>query len=250
MVFRSIVGELLEVMRQLSYVYERSRIMDSDSITTPVKGKNFILYSLNRCFPSIEYYSKLKEMSHLRDSVKYWIDHFTENYGEPPQQEKLIDLSEDDAKKIMEDSEKWRNTIITFFKAGSTELIKEESIKDLFPKKKYSKLDKNVKIDLNQGITCILHKQPTPAAMILFRAAEGMVRVYYKNLMGKSPSKLDWWTIIGQLEKTNKLKHSVIGYLHYIRDKRNEAQHPEKHFTQKESEAILLKIRDLIDEIV
>jgi len=45
------------------------------------------------------------------------------------------------------------------------------------------------------------------------------------------------------------LKASHIGYLTYLKDKRNEGQHPDKRFQQEESERILLHVKELVLEL-
>jgi hypothetical protein len=40
-----------------------------------------------------------------------------------------------------------------------------------------------------------------------------------------------------------------LDYLKYLKDVRNEAQHPDKRFAQEESEQLFLKVKKLIEEI-
>lgn len=85
--------------------------------------------------------------------------------------------------------------------------------------------------------------------MICFRAAENIVRRYYTKLTEKSAAGKSWGGILNDLEQDQQLKPSLLGYLRYLKDKRNEAEHPDKRFTQEESERIFLQIKGLLDEI-
>jgi ribosomal protein S17E len=85
--------------------------------------------------------------------------------------------------------------------------------------------------------------------MVSFRVAENIVRKYYSKLTGKSAVGKSWAEILNELEQSKQLKQSLLGYLRYLKDKRNEAEHPDKRFTQEESERIFLQIKGLLDEI-
>jgi hypothetical protein len=41
----------------------------------------------------------------------------------------------------------------------------------------------------------------------------------------------------------------ILGYLRYLKEKRNEAEHPGKRFTQEESEKIFIHIKELLEEL-
>ncbi len=79
--------------------------------------------------------------------------------------------------------------------------------------------------------------------------AEHEVRYLYKRLIGKDASSKSWGDLLEELEKTGKLDRPLLGYLDYLRDKRNEAEHPDKRFAQEESERILLQIKGLLAEV-
>jgi ribosomal protein S17E len=85
--------------------------------------------------------------------------------------------------------------------------------------------------------------------MISLRAAESIVRKYYKKITGNDPINKNWGDILKELEESKKVKSSILGYLKYLKEKRNEAQHPDKRFTQEESEQLLIKIKDLLEEL-
>jgi hypothetical protein len=52
-----------------------------------------------------------------------------------------------------------------------------------------------------------------------------------------------------KLEQNKKVKPSIIGYLRYLKEKRDEAQHPDKRFDQEDSERIFLHIKELLKEL-
>jgi len=130
-----------------------------------------------------------------------------------------------------------------------TTLIKEEAIEQIREYFKKSNIDELTKQDINDALDCILHLLPTPAAMISLRVAENIVRKYYKKITGNDPTNKNWGEILKELEESKKVKSSILGYLKYLKEKRNEVQHPDKRFTQEESEGLLLKIKDLLEEL-
>jgi len=132
---------------------------------------------------------------------------------------------------------------------SGTALIKEESIDAILPDDLLSRLDEMTRNDLKDALTCILLLIPTPAVMICFRATENILRRYYSKLTGKSASSKSWAELLKELEQSQQLKPPLLGYLRYLKDKRNEAEHPDKRFSQEESERIFLQIKGLLDEI-
>src|SRR5260370_30678811 len=120
--------------------------------------------------------------------------------------------------------------------------ISEEAITKGFNPKYMETLDPLMRDDLADGASCILHLLPTPAAMILLRVAENVARKHSEKLSGKTVKKGSWGQILDGLGKIEGVKKSTLGYLHYLRDKRNEAQHPDKRFSQEEAETIFIQV--------
>ena len=130
-----------------------------------------------------------------------------------------------------------------------TVLIKEEVLEEIFPDSLTSKLDPVAKADLDDGLGAIFVLLPTPAALILLRVAENLVRMYYTKTTGKDSQETSLSEIIGELRNSAKAGSAFVGYLDYTREMRNEAQRPDKRFTQEESERILLNVKGLLEEM-
>jgi hypothetical protein len=107
--------------------------------------------------------------------------------------------------------------------------------------------------DLSDSLLCALYSLPTPSVMLSLRAVEGMLRYAHNKLSNKPLSKEGWDQL--QNEISSELKDRGIpleeldGYLSYIRTKRNEAEHPNKRFTQKDAEDMLIHAKYAIAEI-
>lgn len=112
-----------------------------------------------------------------------------------------------------------------------------------------NKLSPVAKSDLEDAIKCIIYGIATPAAMVSLRASEDAVRKYYEFKTGKSAGVLGWKDILNQLLQRIDVNKTLMGHLDYIREKRNEAEHPEKLFSQKEAENTFLEVINAMGEI-
>jgi hypothetical protein len=126
--------------------------------------------------------------------------------------------------------------------------LSEDSPSKLFPNELVTKCGPKDFKDILDGAWCIVYGYSTPAAMILFRAAERESRKYYARVTGKSaPAK--WYDLIEDMKKNKSAPSTVTSYMDFIRLKRNEAEHPDKRYTQEESEGILQQLSFLLKEI-
>lgn len=241
---------LMGLIKDLSYIYERCRATTLyPNQYTQVKGKNLILEALKRHLPLLECladtYSDLNQVS---SSAKEWVIYLDKKYPEQPQGifgRATMNLSIEDAKKLQEESNQWINRIIDEYAKDRTVFIRNE----IFPDSLLQHLDELTREDLKDALNCIFNLLPTPAAMIAFRATEHIVRQYYTKITKKSARGKSWKTILDELERNQQTNMSLINYLDYLRDKRNEAEHPDKRFTQEESERVLLHIKGLLEEL-
>jgi ribosomal protein S17E len=135
------------------------------------------------------------------------------------------------------------------YEKRGTVLIKEESVEEILPENLLTNLDEITRGDLYDALKCILHLLPTPAVMISMRVAENLVRRYYTKITGNTAMGNSWREILNELEQSKKVKPSILGYLRYLKDKRNEAEHPGKRFAQEESERIFIHIKELLEEL-
>ena len=236
----------------LSYVLERSRSLAelTSSQNMKVKGENLVFDVLRRQFPVIEQLSRAyPNLEATRDSVGSWIAYLDKKYVErgvlfgPP-----VYLDVNDARRLAKDTQDWLTDILHAYAQQGTVLINEESVEAILPKELVEKLDRESMDDLNDGVNCILHLLPTPGAMVLLRVAENIVRRYYAKISGETPDTAGWGKILKDLEQMQQAKKSLLGYLQYLKEKRNEAQHPGKRFSQEEAERILIHVKGLLEE--
>jgi hypothetical protein len=150
--------------------------------------------------------------------------------------------------KLHHDSQGWILEILKAYSESGTITVTEEGVGKLLSQEFMRKLDPLTSADLSDGVSCVLHLMPTPGAMILLRLAENAVRKYSEKLTGKATNG-SWGDILSELEKTPRVKKSVVGYLHYLKDMRNEAQHLDKRFTQEEAERVLIQVKGLLEDL-
>jgi ribosomal protein S17E len=247
------VSNLMRLISDFTYVYERCR---SASIITPiqqiqVKGENYLLDVLKRWHPFLKGLSEIyPDLSKVIDSIRGWIEYLDKKYAEKPGlfgPPFYIDIK--DAEKLSQDSLEWINAIINEYAKRQPILIREETINQILPESLLSGLDEITREDLKDALTCILHLLPTPAAMVSLRIAENLVRKYYTKLTGNTATRKSWGDILNELKQSDKVRSSILGYLGYLKEKRNEVEHPDKRFTQEESERIFLYVKGLLEEL-
>ena len=93
-----------------------------------------------------------------------------------------------------------------------------------------SDIEKN---DFMEAARCLLMQSWTAAAMIALRGLEGILRKYYEFKTEKEHGNRGMYALIEELQKTENIKHTLMGYLNYLRGIRNTAEHPDRVFNQK-----------------
>ena len=252
MVTRDWVNRLMHTTLCLTYIYERCRSVSEipPFQSVQVKGENCILETLisvhgivkqvSSVYPSLS--SAEKE---IYDSIVYLDKKYSSEHrflGLP------FYLDFNDSKNLMKDSRKWSQSLINLYEERGTIYITQSNFEELFSEQLLSTLNDSTVNDLLDAYNCVIHLIPTPAAMISFRVAESIVRQIYEIITGSSHNQKLWSELTNELKKSQKLSHSFIGYLDFLRQKRNEAEHPDKRFSQEESERILLQIKGLLEE--
>ncbi len=111
------------------------------------------------------------------------------------------------------------------------------------------KISEVAKSDLESALKCIYQGIATPAAMVSLRASEDAVRRYYEFKSGQPPGKMTWKEILDKLVERADVNKTLMGHLNFIREKRNEAEHPSKIFSQIEAENTFLAVVNAVREI-
>ncbi len=118
-------------------------------------------------------------------------------------------------------------------------------------KKSLKILDKSAKADLEEGLTLLQLGHTTAAYMILIRVAEFFVLQYYKKITGIMPKDSDraWGSMLASLhiDYKSKLDKNFANLLHYLKDRRNEAQHPGKRFNEKDCNKLITYLTEYVD---
>ena len=121
-------------------------------------------------------------------------------------------------------------------------------------KKSLKILDKSAKGDLEEGLTLLHSGHTTAAYMILMRVAEFLVQQYYKKITGTLPKDIDsaWGQMLFSLqsEYKSKIDKTFQNLLYFLKDKRNEAQHPGKRFDEKDCNKLITYLTEFIDYFV
>ena len=153
----------------------------------------------------------------------------------------------DDKRDLLIKAEYWYNLVQNLFGKCLFSTLSEDSIAKLFPKELTDQIGDNSSNDLRDAEWCLIYSLPTPAAMILFRTAEGELRKYVQKVAGE-PCNI-WYKDLKKLEQSDKADRSIKKEFDWLKDKRNEAEHPDKIYTQDEAEEILHRLSGLLKSI-
>jgi hypothetical protein len=225
-----------------------------------VRGENSLVGALEVTNSILKDYNIAPQ---VQKEIQNWIDGLNRAYIQaetPPLFAINYYLNFNDVKEIEKATERWRETIINslandFYKPCKIETALIDKSKLLSGLNSFlsgdvlKHLSASSITDLNDATKCIVLGLPTPAAMITFRASEDILRLYYEKKTQNSSAGKRWSDIINELLKVNDIKKPLVDYLNYIRIKRNEAEHPDKFFTQRECEHAFMQVIDLITEV-
>ncbi len=119
-----------------------------------------------------------------------------------------------------------------------------QGAKALFTNSGYYRLSKLVQQDLDEAAKSLSFGAPTACVMIGLRAVEGELRVLYNVITGKTFHEA-WGKLTAELEELLKEQQEaggkeLLGYLSYLRSVRNKVDHPDKVFTTREAEQLLV----------
>ena len=212
-----------------------------------VKEESFLLDNLNIINSILE---ELNLSPVTQTAIKKLVERLDKSY------DKKQELKIDDEQFIVESVKLWNDriknelgerVIIEVFTEGTLNYKKIiQGGKSFFPEKVWNDLSKISKSDLNDACNCLLTKSWTPAVMISLRASEDCIRNLFKFKTGNDPGSLSWKKILDDLEKIPNMNKTLIGYLHYIREIRNTAEHPDEIFDQMEAERVFHQVAHMI----
>ena len=222
-------------------------ITRTPSLKAYVKGDGFIIDNLR----VILYY--LKEFS-LSPITQREIEGMIKKFEDAYEEEKP--LTGEDAEMITEKVKLWDDRInnelaerivVEVFTDGTLNFKKLLSGgKSFFPEDIWNTLSDISKSDLNDACNCLLTRSWTPAVMISLRASEDSIRKFYNFKTENDPQKKGWKNILDELSKIQDINKTLLGYLDYIREIRNTAEHPDEIFDQMEAERVFHQVVNMI----
>ncbi len=252
---------IYDIARHLAYLHlaseNRWNVVFKDR-SIEKRGKGLILRIMIALRDLLKTYGLCqREVKHLENLIDEFEEFYT-NENNPIQitnyhaQEllKLVErirgvfLKELEGRQFLEISPSGLLNYSLLLQKGLSTLFTSEGIEE--------KLSDIIRNDLNEAVRALAYDIPTASAMISLRAVEGAIRELYKALKGQE-CRLAWKDALSEVE--NELKNrcleskSLEGYLDHFRNVRNEAEHPDRVFTRKEAEHILVHSAYAIEEI-
>tara|TARA_B110000467_G_C18309818_1_gene477269 strand:- start:616 stop:1464 length:849 start_codon:yes stop_codon:yes gene_type:complete len=201
--------------------------------TKPTRLKNETIFSL---------------IKKCNGAVKYLSDKY-------PLEKRFVNknaLQEDDRNQLLEGLDDDLDSLGDMLYDNTEIILNLESKQSLDVDKKSLKiLDKSAKADLEDGFTLLQLGHTTSSYMIFMRVAEFLVQQYYKKITGYYPKNDDaaWGQMLHSLqdEYKSKIDKNFTNLLYYLKDKRNEAQHPGKRFDEKDCNKLIMYLTEYVD---
>jgi hypothetical protein len=257
-------NEIYPIVRgiwNLSSLHMESAMATSSLVKKVVKGDKGIVSSIK----VIEMLVSLIMQNHpaltdTHDEIKSWLDLLDKEYDDLKftKFKKNIHLKINHANKLKNDTTRWFEAIYEVYQKSNTKLINEDKLREYVISLK-KKLDEMESKDLLDSYHCLVNNIPTPAAMMLYRIGESMVRKFYSKEMKKQPHDgATMGTMAQELRKkqTEEIERKIrkkadplVNYIIVQTEERNLAQHPERRFEQTEAEEVFIFVKKLIIDI-
>lgn len=251
------LDSFLETMNHLSIIYSGLEVLELENkneyaIEVKSKGSSGILSSLKLCLENINnnYQNDDPKISVISDELKDRIKFLNKNYSIKSKWLGVPEtLRDEDVTSLSKDIGKW---IDKLFKISGSQIVLEtkKNAKKISPALTKG-LNKSSKEDLNEAFQAMDYGLFTAAYMLFFRVAENEIIRLYQKVTKTKPTNLPWGNMLEDLRKYhyNKLNHNIRNIAYYLKNKRNEAQHPGKRFTENDCEKIYIYLSDLKIEI-
>lgn len=213
----------------------------------PVKGENYVIEIMKKNIGVLKDWNLSPKTQKETEKL---IKKFEESYDESE------NINDEDAELLSEYVKLWKDRItndlaekkfIEVFTSGTlnpTKLLDGGS--GFFPEEVWGELSDISKNDLNDACNCLLTKSWTPSVMISLRAAEDSIRNLYNLKIKNGNPKIGWRKILNELLDNRDINKTLFGYLDYIREIRNTAEHPDEIFDQMEAERVFHQVVNMI----
>jgi hypothetical protein len=107
----------------------------------------------------------------------------------------------------------------------------------------------DVAIDFNQSCHILLAGGYTGSEFLALRSVEGILREWYSNKTDEEKNYTDWYSALDDLSDEEELLKE-ISLLDYLRERRNEVAHPDRHSEKQDAEITVQQSAALIEKIV
>jgi hypothetical protein len=105
--------------------------------------------------------------------------------------------------------------------------------------------------DLSEACACILVGAPTAAERMALRAGESLLRRWYERTTHKQIARQTWGMVLDKLVKEypENTRPKEIVLLGYLKERRNELDHPDRVSSQPDAETTLMNVFRLIRDL-
>lgn len=208
--------------------------------------------------------STLKELSNLSEKfkeeniIKRDVEGFVEEFEEKYDDGEIISGS--DMEQIQGRYTLWANEVARMLDRETRIAVHDYGLFDvkeamnnpelLFKPEVWNWLPEFCRKDIEESCRSLAAKCPTASVMLSLRAVEERLRFWYKTETGKEIDNPYWGNVIGELESHyEENRPPVLSNLDYLREKRNEVNHPDKSPTFHEAVTTLYVMSGTIREI-
>lgn len=218
------------------------------------RGTIETLDALGRNWYSITLSLGTDDFDDIEEKCKSWSKYLFKKYR------RRRHLTRDDADRIGRDFSGYRERYL--LKLYSATVIIEAYLKVLNPStleygpqkffqpEVWNALSDGIKEDLSSAVVCLLVGEWTPSVMVGLRACEGAVREYYQFKTRRRLKKFKpWKALIDELLNRTDVSKTLLGHLDFIREKRNEAEHPGGNFTRDAAETTFIQVTRTVADV-
>lgn len=115
----------------------------------------------------------------------------------------------------------------------------------------WTSLPQQTQDDLKEACRALAFACTTSAVIMALRAVEEQLRAWYKEETGRQIEKRTFGQVLSELDDTfnSNNRPAILSHLDYLKEMRNEVNHPEHSPTRQEAESTLYMVRATITKI-
>lgn len=104
--------------------------------------------------------------------------------------------------------------------------------------------------DFREACVNTLVGNHTSAEFMFLRGTEGVLRKWYSAETDENQEYSDWYGAIDQMTSEQDASHKNLKLLDYLRDRRNEVAHPDRHSDKRDAENTLRNAFEVAEELI